>query len=118
MTNPAPDQVLIEVAGQRIALTVDDGLAMRTLLLARLRESSLANKDDLLSLTQNAQPFLNTGALRISVWLLQTRGDKLILQYRMPSAGISTATFSAEVSRGNGGWQVRPVVPGHIHFRR
>ncbi len=108
----------MDVAGKRIVLTADDGRAMKAALMARLRKSKLPDKDYLISLTEKAEPLLDTGDLRISVWLLQSRETELILQYRMPSAAVGAATFSADVTRDSSGWQVGPVVPGYVHYRR
>jgi hypothetical protein len=108
----------MDVGGKRMVLTIDDGRALHAALLARVRESNLGDKDFLIARTEKAQPSLDSGDLRIGVWLLQARGDKLILQYRMPSAAVGAATFSADVIRGTSGWQVGPVVAGHVHYRR
>jgi len=68
---PGPGRVIVELAGKPMALTIEDGRALQALLLARLRESDVPDKDFLIGFTQNAQPRLDTGELRIGVWLLQ-----------------------------------------------
>ena len=115
---PGPGRVIVELAGKPMALTVEDGRALQALLLARLRESDVPDKDFLIGFTQNAQPRLDTGELRIGVWLLQVFDQQLMLRYRMPAQGVSGSVYSAAVTRGAGGWEVGQVLAGIIHYRR
>lgn len=115
---PGPGRVIVELAGKPTALTIEDGQSLQASLLARLRESDVPDKDFLISFTQNAQPRLDTGELRIGVWSLQVFEQQLMLRHRMPAQGASGPVYSAAVTRGPGGWEVGQIQAGIIHYRR
>jgi hypothetical protein len=110
--------VIVELAGKPMALTIEDGRALHALLLVRLRESDVPDKDFLIGFTLNAQPRLDTGELRIGGWSLQVFEQQLMLRHRMPAQGVSGSIYSAAVTRGPGGWEVGQVLAGIIDYRR
>jgi hypothetical protein len=106
-----------ELVGQTLVLTLADGAAIRTALLAEIAKSNVEHRERLLAGTRNASVEIEGGVLRIGLWWLQARGDHLSLMQRMGPHPVALF-YGATVAREHDEWRVSGFGPGHIHWKR
>ena len=108
----------VEVAGQRLLVTLADARVIKAALLARLRQSQVEDRDYLIKATEQVAPTIDQGVLRIGIWILQAQGGKLALTYRMPAGPEAAQAYRAGVTKEGPSWVVQDVVAGQIRVRR
>jgi hypothetical protein len=109
--------VTLEVGDQRVQVTVADGRAIKAALLARLRASSVDDRDYLIRATEQVEPAIDGGVLRIGIWILESDGARMRISYRMPAGPEGAQAYRAEVTKSGQSWDVKEIVAGHIRAR-
>jgi len=107
-----PAQAVIEVAGQRVVITLGDARALQTALLGQLGRSSNPLKDQLLTAAQGAIQ-IEPQRVQIGRWALQDDRGKLVLYHRLTRATF----FRAEARHQAGNWFVEEPVQGELLLR-
>jgi len=102
---------VIEVAGERLVITLADARALQAALLEQLARSSLADQEQL-SGAARAEIQLDPQRVRIGRWELRDYGGKLTLYLHYSGARF----FRAQVRQEAGGWSVEEPTPGEIFY--
>jgi hypothetical protein len=96
-------------------LTQQDGEAIRAALVAWLKTSQLADRDELLTLTERATVWEGPDALiNIGRWAIVTESGEIIAKLRQREGIAFDATLAKEPST----WKVKGIQPVHILPRR
>jgi hypothetical protein len=111
------ENVEFDVAGARTTVTLADALAIETALIARLRQSELAEREELIRAARDNRPSFEIGAARIGTWVLRVDRNRLVVSHRTVASGPGPI-YRAEVSKEGESWIVKPVESGMIHPRR
>jgi hypothetical protein len=117
MTASASDRVEVDVAGNKVSLTLKDGEAMKAALLKALEQSNVEHKAELLQSTKPVPVSIDAGYLRIGIWILQTKGNDLVWRYRMPAGTQTQLSYLATAVKQGNDWIVRDVRPELGHRR-
>jgi hypothetical protein len=82
-----PKSTTIKVGGNTLTITLDDAKAMEAALVSYLAAADtkeIEDRDELLQWTRGGPSWIDeNGIVRISEWLLEVRGQDLVLTYRM-----------------------------------
>jgi hypothetical protein len=111
------DRVVIDLADQHLVVTLSDAQKLEALLTSRIEESTVEDRDYLLSATRHMDPMILRGVMHIGNWLLLPSRTGLAFTYRMPAVPGGMRTYSAEVVKTGEGWVVKGLVSGIIHRR-
>jgi len=111
------DRVVIDVADQHLVVTLSDAQKLKVLLISRIEESKVEDRDHLLSATRHMDPMILEGVMRIGNWLLQPSGSKLAFTYRLPAEPGGMRAYRAEVVKTGESWVVKEIGAGLIHRR-
>jgi hypothetical protein len=104
-----------------LALTLEDAKQIQRALLERLEQSTLADREDLLAMTRNAEPYWDSGLIHLGGWWLQSNTAAATatvkLTYRGPLYGDAAQLFASTAIREAGVWRVTPVKSGEVRRR-
>ena len=100
-------------------LTPEDGEAIRTALVLWLQRSQLGDRDELLSITENAAVWRSADALlHVGRWAVVAEQGGLTAKLRLGAATGQGPAFDAALARDGEAWIVREITPVHVHARR
>jgi len=111
------DRVVLDLADRRLVVTLGDAQKLKVMLISRIEESTLEDRDALLSATRHLDPTIFEGVMRIGNWLLQPSGSRLAFTYRMPAEPGGMRAYRAEVVKTGESWVVKGIGAGIIHRR-
>jgi len=101
-----------------MVLTLADGEAIKSALLARLeQQTNLDDRDYLLTATRSVSPLIDDGVMRIGSWILDMQRGKPQLTYRMPPGRVAALMYVAPLQRVGSVWQVDDIARGEIRLR-
>jgi hypothetical protein len=101
----------------KVSLTLKDGEAMKAALLEAIEQSNVEHKAELLQGTEPVPVSIDSGYLRIGVWILQAKGNDLVWRYRMLSGEQMRLSYLATAVKQGDEWLVRDVGPELAHRR-
>ena len=114
-----PDKTVLHVTGRDHVITLDDARAMKDALLDELKRSKIEDKDYLVRMTTKVPAWIDPdGHVRIGGWLLQARGQALVLAYRLPQGPGVIRGYVAQLKQEPPGWKVLEILPERIAPRR
>jgi hypothetical protein len=106
-------QTTLRVGDVDVTLTLSDAKAIEVALRGYLKTSDYPQRDELIQWTGPA--FIDgDGSVRLGVWLLHAEGKDMVLSYRQflgPQGGFG---HKAYVTRQDGKWAIRDLVPVKI----
>lgn len=112
----AGERITLELAGSPVTLTRTDAQAIRAALIARLEESALPAREQLIMRAKSPPIAFEKDTISIGTWGLAATGSELTLTERMGPG--SAEAYQAEVTREDGQFRVGEVRPLFIHPRR
>lgn len=113
-----PDHAIVRMADGEIQVSLAQAEAMRRALVGALHGSSLEERDQLLTLTENAQVWVDPdGIAHVGAWLVQPRGLDLVLTYRPPSNAPVVRAYAAIFTRQDNEWRLQDLREERIRRR-
>jgi hypothetical protein len=104
-TFAGPEQMIVQIDKEQVTVTIKEAEAIKNALIAYLRTSTLEDRDYLLRMTEQVPAWIDPdGFLRIGAWLLQARGNSLLLTYRMQQGAPVVRLFAATLAKSSKGW--------------
>ena len=113
-----PKETKIRQGDTEVRITIEDAKQIRIALLKALKQSQLADRDQLIALTKPLPAWIDSdGRVMVGGWLLQLRKGELVASYRLAQDKERAIGYVASVVKVGKDWRVPQIVPEMIRFK-